>query len=155
MRHDAAAFPAMEWTHAEFTLTDEPDRIDFAELCSLLWGTYWAETRGREVIERSVRRSLSFALLRGEKLAGFARVVTDAATVGYLCDFVIGEEHRGHGIGQWMLGKILAHPDLEGCRIDLFTKDAQDFYRPFGFAPHRFTSMVRYPGPAERDESEA
>ena len=114
---DAAASHEMEWTHNDYTLTDDPDRIDFAELCSLLWGTYWAETRGREVIERSVRRSLSFALLRGGKLAGFARVVTDAATVGYLCDFVIGEAHRGAGIGQWMLTQILAHPDLRGCRI--------------------------------------
>lgn len=144
----------MEWNHDDFTLTDDPGRIDFAELCSLLWGTYWAETRGREVIERSVRRSLSFALLRGGKLAGFARVVTDAATVGYLCDFVIGEEFRGVGIGRWMLARILDHPDLRGCRIDLFTRDAQDFYRSFGFGPHKFTSMVRYPPRETRDEAE-
>ena len=145
----------MDWTHEDFTLTDDPDRIDFAELCSLLWGTYWAETRGREAIERSVRRSLSFTLLRDGVLAGFARVVTDAATVGYLCDFVIGDDQRGRGIGQWMLKTILDHPDLCGCRIDLFTRDAQDFYRPFGFGPHRFTSMVRYPRDDARDESEA
>ncbi len=151
---DAAASPGMEWTRDDFTLTDDPNRIDFAELCSLLWGTYWAETRGREVIERSVRRSLSFALLREGTLAGFARVVTDRATVGYLCDFVIAEQYRGLKLGQWMLTRILAHPDLEGCRIDLFTRDAQDFYRPFGFGPHKFTSMVRYP-PRDRDESEA
>ena len=144
----------MEWTRDDFTLTDDADRIDFAELCSLLWGTHWAETRGREVIERSVRRSLSFALLRGGKLAGFARVVTDAATVGYLCDFVIGKEYRGLKLGQWLLARILEHPDLRGCRIDLFTRDAQEFYRPFGFGPHRFTSMVRYPPRASRDESE-
>jgi GNAT superfamily N-acetyltransferase len=135
----------MEWTHDEFVLTDDVERIDFAELCNLLWGTYWAEQRGREVIERSVRRSLSFALLQGEKLAGFARVVTDTATVGYLCDFVIADEFRGRGVGQWMLARILDHPDIQGCRIDLFTRDAQEFYKPFGFGSHRFTSMVRYP----------
>ena len=151
---DAAALRLMEWTRDDFTLTDDPDRIDFAELCSLLWGTYWAETRGREVIERSVRRSLSFALLREGKLAGFARVVTDAATVGYLCDFVIGKDHRGLGLGQWILTQILGHPDLSGCRIDLFTRDAQEFYKPFGFGPHRFTSMVRYPPKDSRDESD-
>ena len=142
----------MEWTHEDYTLTDDPDRIDFAALCSLLWGTYWAGTRGREVIERSVRRSLAFALLREGKLAGFARVVTDAATVGYLCDFVIGQDHRGHGNGQWMLARILGHPDLRGCRIDLFTRDAQEFYEPFGFGPHKFTSMVRYPPREEPEE---
>ena len=105
----------------------------------------------REAIERSVRRSLSFALLHGETLAGFGRVVTDTATVGYLCDFVIAEQFRGGGLGQWMLAQILAHPDLRGCRIDLFTRDAQDFYKPFGFGPHKYTSMVRYP---EREPDE-
>ena len=155
MARHAAASPGMEWTRDDFTLTDDPERIDFAELCSLLWGTYWAETRGREVIERSVRRSLCFVLLREGKLAGFARVITDLATVGYLCDFVIGEQYRGLKLGQWMLARILEHPDLEGCRIDLFTRDAQEFYRPFGFGPHKFTSMVRYPRREPRDESEA
>ena len=144
----------MEWTRDDFTLTDDADRIDFAELCSLLWGTYWAETRGREVIERSVRRSLSFVLLREGKLAGFARVITDTATVGYLCDFVIGKEYRGHKLGQWMLTCILEHPDLSGCRMDLFTRDAQEFYKPFGFGPHKFTSMVRYPPRDSGDEEE-
>jgi ribosomal protein S18 acetylase RimI-like enzyme len=144
----------MEWNRDEFTLTDDPDRIDFAELCSMLWGTYWAETRGREVIERSVRRSLSFVLLRGGRMAGFARVITDTATVGYLCDFVIAEDFRGQGIGQWMLQRILDHPDLAGCRIDLFTRDAQEFYKGFGFGPHKFTSMVRYPPRRERDGDE-
>lgn len=143
----------MEWTRDEFTLTDDVARVDFAELCSLLWGTYWAETRGREVIERSVRRSLSFSLLCGGKMAGFARVVTDAATVGYLCDFVIAREFRARGLGKWMLERILGHPELRGCRIDLFTRDAQEFYKGFGFGPHRFTSMVRYP-PRDEDERE-
>ena len=144
----------MEWTRDDFTLTDDPGRIDFAALCSLLWGTYWAETRGREVIERSVRRSLTFTLLRGGKLAGFARVVTDTATVGYLCDFVIAKDHRGLGIGQWMLTQILEHPELSDCRIDLFTRDAQEFYKPFGFGPHKFTSMVRYPPGDSGEETE-
>jgi ribosomal protein S18 acetylase RimI-like enzyme len=142
----------MEWTRDDFTLTDDPDRIDFAALCSLLWGTYWAEERGHEVIERSVRRSLPFALLRGGKLVGFTRVVTDYATVGYLCDFVVSKDCRGHGLGQWMLTQILDHPDLGGCRIDLFTRDAQEFYKPFGFGPHKFTSMVRYPPREEPEE---
>jgi len=139
----------MEWTHEEFVLTDNVAGIDFAELCTLLWGTYWAERRGREVIERSVRRSLSFSLLRDGKLAGFARVITDTATVGYLCDLVIAKEFRGRGVGRWMLGRILDHPDLRGCRIDLFTRDAHEFYKAFGFRPHRFTSLVRYSPPED------
>ena len=135
----------MEWQHQDITLTDDLERIDIAEVFKLLRGTYWAEKRTRDVVERSVRQSLSFGLLHEGKLIGFARVITDRATVGYLCDFVIAEGFRGRGLGNWTLACILDHPDLRDCRIDLFTRDAQEFYRGFGFGPHRFTSMVRYP----------
>jgi GNAT superfamily N-acetyltransferase len=141
----------MEWTHEDITLTDDQRRIDVAEAFKLLRGTYWAENRTRHAVERSVRQSLSFAMLREGELIGFARVVTDRATVGYLCDFVITEEFRGKGLGRWALARILEHPDLRDCRIDLFTKDAQEFYRAFGFGPHRFTSMVRYPPDRESE----
>ncbi len=118
-------------------------------ICTLLAGTYWAADRAPEVVERSVRASLCFGLYKGAEQAGFGRVVTDRATVGYLCDIIVADAHRGVGIGKWMLGCILAHPDLQGCRVDLFTADAQEFYRGFGFGPHRFTSMVRYPPGSE------
>jgi GNAT superfamily N-acetyltransferase len=140
----------MEWQHQGFTLTDDQGRIDLAGVCTLLRGTYWAESRAGDVIERSIRNSLSCGLLHAGRLVGFARVVTDRATVGYLCDFVIAKEHQRKGIGKWMLARILEHPDLRLCRIDLFTRDAQEFYRAFGFGPHRFTSMVRYPPESER-----
>ena len=52
----------MEWQRNDVTLTDDPERIDLAGVCNLLSGTYWAEKRARDVIERSVRESLSFAI---------------------------------------------------------------------------------------------
>ena len=142
----------MEWQHGEYTLTDDPARVDLRAVCSLLAGTYWASDRTPTAIDRSVRNSLCFSLFHGGAQIGMTRVVTDYATVGYLCDVIIDPKHRGHGLGKWMLGTILAHPNLRGVRFDLFTGDAQEFYRAFGFGPHRFTSMVRYP---PRDEEEA
>lgn len=133
----------MESHHDGYTLSDQ--RLDFRATCALLWGTYWARNRTRDIIERSVRYSLCFALFKGDAQVGFARVVTDYATVGYLCDVVIAGEHRGRGLGKWMLAQILDHPQLRGCRLDLFTRDAQEFYHQHGFGPHPFTSMVRYP----------
>ena len=142
----------MEWQRKDVTLTDDQNKIAIEAVCNLLRSTYWADKRAREIVERSVRQSLSFAVLRQGALIGFARVVTDRATVGYFCDFVIAKEFRARGLGRWMLEKILEHPDLQGCRIDLFTRDAQEFYKGSGFGPHRFTSMVRYP--PENDDAE-
>ncbi|MBI5802150.1 MAG: GNAT family N-acetyltransferase [Verrucomicrobia bacterium] len=135
----------MEWQREAYTLTDETSRLDLAVVVALLRHTYWAAERPVEITERSLQHSLSFGLFHGAKQVGFARVVTDRATIGYLCDVVIADAHRGKGVGKWLLTCILEHPELRGCRIDLFTKDAQEFYRAFGFGPHKYTNMVRYP----------
>lgn len=135
----------MQWQRNDYTLTDETPRLDLPAVTALLRSTYWAADRPVEVTERSIRHSLNFGLFNGAEQVGFARVVTDRATVGYLCDVVIAEAHRGKGIGKWLLDCILEHPELQGCRIDLFTKDAQEFYRAVGFGPHKYTNMVRYP----------
>ena len=135
----------MEWQRDAYTLTDETARLDLASVVALLRNTYWAAERSVEITERSLRHSLAFGLFHGAEQVGFARVVSDRATVAYLCDVVIADVHRGKGIGKWVLTCILEHPELRGCRIDLFTKDAQEFYRAFGFGPHKYTNMVRYP----------
>lgn len=135
----------MLWEFKGYELTDEGARQDLDAVTALLRSTYWAADRPRSVMERSMRNSLCFWLFHEAVQVGFARVVTDFATVGYLCDVVIADGHRGKGVGKWMLNCILEHPQLKGCRIDLFTKDAQEFYRGFGFGPHRYTNMVRYP----------
>lgn len=135
----------MQWQRENYTLTDETARLDLAAVVALLRSTYWAAERPVEVTERSLRHSLNFGLFHGAEQVGFARVVTDRATVGYLCDVVIADAHRGKGLGKWLLTGILEHPELRGCRIDLFTRDAQEFYRAFDFGPHRYTNLVRYP----------
>ncbi len=135
----------MRWERDRYTLLDEPEQLDLEAITALLQATYWAGTRSRETIARTMRHSLNFGLFHGRQQIGFARVVTDHATVGYLCDVVIAPAHQGQGLGKWMLQVILDHPELRTCRIDLFTKDAQTFYQQFGFGPHKFTNLVRYP----------
>lgn len=134
-----------EWRLGDWFISDDSRRLDLDATCRLLRATYWAAERPVEAILVSIRHSLNFGLFCGNRQVGFARVVTDYATVGYLCDVVVENECRGEGLGKWLLATILEHPALAGCRIDLFTRDAQEFYRQFGFGPHRFTSMVRYP----------
>ena len=65
---------------------------------------------------------------------GFARVVTDNATFGYLADVFIDETYRGLGLSKWLMEVILSHPDLQGLRrFMLATHDAHGLYRQFGF----------------------
>ncbi len=95
--------------------------------------SYWARERPREVVESSIEHSLCFGLYEGERLVGFARVVTDYATFGWLCDLFILESHRGLGLGKWLVACIIAHPALRKIRrLLLATRDAHGLYRRYG-----------------------
>ncbi len=118
----------------EFTISSDPDLLNFETICELLKHSYWAGNRSQETIARSIAHSLCFGVYDGDKQIGFARVVTDYATFAYLCDVVFAEESRGKGLGKWLITVILNYPSLQGLRRwTLATKDAQEFYRPFGF----------------------
>lgn len=70
----------------------------------------------------------------GAAQVAFARVVTDRATFGYLCDVYVLEPYRGRGISKWMMEAVDAHPDLQGLRRwHLLTHDAHGLYARSGF----------------------
>ena len=115
--------------------------------------SYWAEGRPLETVRRSIENSLCFGLYRNGEQVGLARVITDYATYGYLCDVYIHEGHRGRGLGKWLIECVLAHPGLQNLRkFSLATRDAQELYRRFGFTeiedPSRYMNLR--PVPAER-----
>jgi GNAT superfamily N-acetyltransferase len=118
-------------------LSTDPARLDRALIHEFLSGqSYWATGVPRAVIERAIEHSLCFGVYRDGTQVAFARVVTDRATFAYLSDVFVQPADRGAGIGKWMLGSILRHPDLQGLRrFILATRDAHELYARFGFAP--------------------
>jgi GNAT superfamily N-acetyltransferase len=96
--------------------------------------SYWAKGVSFDVVRRSVEGSLCFGLFHGGRQVGFARVITDRATFGYLADVFIDREWRGRGLSKMLVEAVLAHPDMQGLRrILLTTTDAHGLYRMFGF----------------------
>jgi GNAT superfamily N-acetyltransferase len=125
-----------EWRRGEFTLTTDPARIDVDAVHAFLARSYWADGIPRDVVARSIEHSLCFALLHGGGLVGFARVITDRATFGYLGDVYVLDAYRGRGLATWMMEVVHAHPDLQGFRRwVLLTRDAHGLYRKAGYAP--------------------
>ena len=95
--------------------------------------SYWARGRSRTVQEAAIAHSLCFGVYRDGRQAGFARVVTDFATFGWLCDVFIDEKERGRGLGKWLIETVAAHPDLAHVRrLMLATRDAHELYRRYG-----------------------
>lgn len=118
----------------EFSLSTHRERLDFETTYRLLANTHWGGCITPELLARSIANSICFGIYHGKRQVGFGRVVTDLATYGYLTDVVIDAEYRGRGLGNWMVERIVDHPDLQGFRrLALLTLDAQELYGRHGF----------------------
>jgi N-acetylglutamate synthase-like GNAT family acetyltransferase len=132
--HRPGAHAAAMMGQDDFTFVSDPAQIDLDAAYRLLIDTHWAASLSFEVLRRAAEHSLCFAVLSGEKLVGFARVITDQATYAYLTDVVVDPEYRGRGVGLWFMGRVLDVPELKGLRrITLLTRDAEHLYRRLGF----------------------
>jgi GNAT superfamily N-acetyltransferase len=133
----AASAPVREWQRGEHVVSDDPERIDVEAVHAFIAGrSYWAAGIPAETLARAIAHSLCFGLYRGSRQVGFARVVTDRATFGYLCDVYVEESARGTGLGEWLVACVLEHPELQSLRrLCLMTRDAHELYRRFGFKP--------------------
>jgi GNAT superfamily N-acetyltransferase len=117
------------------TMSDDPTRIDLERVVEWLSRSYWAKSRGRGTIERSLRGSRTFGVYGAEGQVAFARAVTDAATFGWIADVIVEESHRGRGIGTWLVTAIVEQLRAEGVpRLVLATRDAHGVYERVGFS---------------------
>ncbi|KAL1960654.1 hypothetical protein VTO42DRAFT_7233 [Malbranchea cinnamomea] len=117
-------------TDREFLVSTDPARIPIADLIDAFGQdfVYWGNPLPEAEMRRLVEASLCFALyvkVTGEnveesavghanndstqqqqrqyRLIGFARLITDCITFGYLTDFYVLPEYQGLGLGTWML----------------------------------------------------
>lgn len=123
------------WHRGDYSVTTDKDQLDLHFIHEFLsTKAYWSLGRGFDVVKRSIDNSLSFGLFKYNQQIGFARVVTDFATFAWLADVFVSEEHRGKGLGSWLIEVIVHHPELQGFRRWLLaTKDAHELYRRVGF----------------------
>ena len=125
----------MEWKRDGLTVSTDRARLDRGAIHEFLRGSYWAKGIPRELVDRAIDTSLCFGLYDGDRLVGFARVITDHATFAYLSDVFVLESHRGRGLGTWFMESVLSHPDLQNLRRwMLATADAHGLYRKVGFS---------------------
>jgi GNAT superfamily N-acetyltransferase len=118
----------------DFEISTDRGRIDRTWLrAALSERAYWALGRSPERIERSLEGSICFGIYRAGEQVGFARVITDGATFGWLCDVFVDEAWRGRGLGAWLVETIVAQPELADLpRLLLATRDAFELYRRYG-----------------------
>lgn len=143
------ATETVEHRRGEFLISTDPARLDLDVIHNFLTNCYWARGIPREVVERSIEHALCFGIYDGTtpRLAkdarhgapvqvGFARVISDFATVAYVGDVFVLESHRGRGLSKWLMECITQHPALQNLRRwILTTRDAHRLYAQVGFTP--------------------
>ena len=143
------ATETVERRHGEFLISTDPARLDLDVIHNFLTNCYWARGIPREVVERSIEHALCFGIYDGTtpRLAkdarhgapvqvGFARVISDFATVAYVGDVFVLESHRGRGLSKWLMECITQHPALQNLRRwILTTRDAHRLYAQVGLTP--------------------
>ena len=118
-----------------YRISEDLSQMDFEVLHRYLSSSYWSEGIPFETMSKAFGNSLCFGILtKSGSQVGFARMITDRATFAYLADVFVVKEHRGKGLGKWLIESILNHRDLQGLRrLMLATQDAHGLYEMFGF----------------------
>jgi GNAT superfamily N-acetyltransferase len=127
----------LEKRRDNYLISTHRARLDLNAIHGFLASCYWAKGIPREVVARSIEHSLCFGIYEGGGAqVGFARVVSDFATVAYLGDVFVLESHRGRGLSKWLMQCVMEHPALQNLRRwILLTRDAHALYSKFGFTP--------------------
>ena len=131
-----------------YRISSDREDVDTAVVHDYLSNhSYWAAGIPLDVVARSIEHSICFSAFDGEEQVGFARVITDEATYGYLADVFVLESHRGLGLATLLMESVLSHPSLKALRRwQLVTRDAHPFYARFGFHasenPERHMELV-------------
>ena len=126
-----------------YLISTDKSKIDIDYVHGFLTQSYWSPGVPIQVVKKAMEGSLCFGIYDNDlqtlppgRQVGYARMITDKATFGWLADVFIDESYRGRGLGKWLVEMILAHPDLQGLRrILLATKDAHKLYEQCGFSP--------------------
>lgn len=110
--------------------------------------SYWAKYMPWDIFKRSFDNSFCIGVIKDGKQVGYARLITDYATFGYLADVFVYEEHRAKGLSKIMMEELFNIDWVKGLRrIMLATKDAHELYRKVGFHasnyPDRLMEIAR------------
>jgi N-acetylglutamate synthase-like GNAT family acetyltransferase len=130
-----------------FSISTDKTRLDLETIHNFLKTSYWAKNIPLAVVQKSIQHSLCFGVYESSQQIGFARVISDYATMAYLADVFILEAYRGQGLSKWLMECIMQHPQLQDLRrFFLATRDAHGLYAKFGFralqAPERLMEIL-------------
>ena len=75
--------------------------------------SYWSQNIPLDIVKKAIDGSLCFSIYLEQQQIGFARVVTDCATFGYLADVFILSKYQGKGLSKQLMRFIMDYPPFK------------------------------------------
>ena len=124
-----------EYSFGDYFLTTDKSKLDLVAIHDFLSKhSGWSDNIPFDTVKTSIENSLNFGLFHKDKQIGFARVISDYATIAYLGDVYVLDDYRGQGLSKKLMEGIMSHPNLQGLRRwILLTSTADWLYEKYGF----------------------
>lgn len=125
----------LEKNKNNYLISTDKEKLDIGVIHNFLTNeSGWSDGIPLEKVKKSIINSLNFGIYDGQKLIGYARVISDFSTIAYLGDVFILTEYRGLGLSKWLMETIMGHKELQGLRRwILLTNTAEWLYEKYGF----------------------
>jgi len=118
----------------EYSISTDKRKLNIPTIHNYLKKAYWSKNIPIYLVQKSIKGSICFGVYHHKRQVGFARVITDLTTFGYLADVFVIPEYQGNGLGKFLIKTIMECPDFQGFRSwSLGTKDAHGLYLKYGF----------------------
>ena len=123
------------YTRGDYSITTDRHKLDITVIHEFLsTQSHWAKDIPMETVRKSIEHSLNFGLFHKDHQVGYARLITDFATIAYLGDVFILPDYRGQGLSKWLIETVMSYPDVQGLRRwMLLTSDAHGLYEKVGW----------------------
>ncbi|MEM8635131.1 MAG: GNAT family N-acetyltransferase [Pseudomonadota bacterium] len=131
---NACSYETFIQRHA-FVLTSDPTRVDVSAIADLLAETEWMAGITADALRTSLENTHLYGFFAPDgALAGSVSVLSDRVFNARLSNLFIVPEHRGRGLGRWIMSTLLYSSQFKNVRTwQLVADEAQSLYRRFGF----------------------
>lgn len=125
----------INFSFGDYVITTYKNKLDLYAIHDFLSKeSGWSNNIPFETLKTSIENSLNFGLFYKDRQIGFARVISDFATIAYLGDIYVLDEFRGKGLSKNLMEQVMHHPSLQGLRRwILLTSTAEWLYEKYNF----------------------